>query len=341
MSASVAAARFVLASATGRAPGVRVQARALALPGEVLDADVYEGPGEGVRGTVLFVHGMTLHGHRDPRQVQACRALASTGLRVVAPRLPSIAQARIDPDAPALLGRAIAAIAADHRLAPAGRIGLFSASFSASMALLAAADPATARHLGAICALGPYADLHGCLAFVMQTDGVDRYARTILFQNLLRRALGPCPAVEQALSVAVADDSFRRDPPALPRALAALTPEDRRTVERVLGDPAWCRGMADQVLAASQDLVHALDLLPRVRAIRVPVALLHGRNDDVIPADQSRLLHRELRAGGGESRLLVTPLLSHGDAQWGIAGAREGLRLWRLFAWFLARVPRP
>lgn len=318
-------------------------ARPLRLPvdGQDLEADVYQGPRGDVRGTLLFVHGMTLHGHRDPRQIVACRALASAGLRVVAPRLPGIAAARIEPGAPALVGRVIVAVASDPTLAPAGRVGLFSASFSASMSLLAAADPATARHLGAVCALGPYADLHGCLAFVMQTEGVDRYARTILFQNLLARALGPCAAVEQALAVAVADDSLRRSPPLLPAALAALSLQDRRTVGQVLGDPEWCRSMAARVLEASGELVQALDLLPRAEQITVPVALLHGRDDDVIPADQSRLLHGAIQSAGGESHLLVTPLLSHGDPQWGLASAADALRLWRLFAWFLARVPPP
>lgn len=348
MSPRLRALCFLLASATGRAGRIARRTQVLGTAVDRFPADVYEAGPSSV-GTVLFVHGMTRHGHRDPRQVAACRALARTGLRVVAPCFEEIAAPRVEVGSLARLGRAIEAVAADPGLAPGGRIALFGASFSASLCLLAATRAEIARHVGVICALGPYADLHACLSHVMggaPVEGgraggrdVDRYGRMVIFRSLLHRVLGPIPQVESALAVALADDSLRRARPLLPSTLARLDPEAREIVGRVLADPAWCRAMAPRVLAASADLVVELDLLPRADQVGCPVVLLHGRDDDVIPASESRALYARLVSAGVPCRLEVTPLLSHGDQQWGPRSAGPALRLVDALAWYLARVP--
>ena len=62
-----------------------------------------------------------------------------------------------------------------------------------------------------------------------------------------------------------------------------------------------------------------------------PVYLLHGADDNVIPAAESEMLAADFRARGGRVTLLSTPLLSHAEVDHA-PGAGETWRLIRFWA---------
>jgi predicted peptidase len=76
--------------------------------------------------------------------------------------------------------------------------------------------------------------------------------------------------------------------------------------------------------------------VPACRLRDVPVWLVHGRTDDVIPVEESELLARRLEACGGRVRLTVYPDVGHdawsqtyedpGFLKWLLAQRREGPR---------------
>ncbi|HAN61510.1 MAG TPA: hypothetical protein DCQ11_11690, partial [Gammaproteobacteria bacterium] len=66
----------------------------------------------------------------------------------------------------------------------------------------------------------------------------------------------------------------------------------------------------------------------------VPVFLIHGRDDRVIPVEQSRDLADRLDVRGVVNRLCVTRFLSHGDNRIRWHELLEVLRVWCAFAWF-------
>jgi hypothetical protein len=72
-------------------------------------------------------------------------------------------------------------------------------------------------------------------------------------------------------------------------------------------------------------LVHDLDSLPDRRTL-------------LRAGEQSRSLHRRIRAHGGSSTLVVTPLLSHGDLRLGPALLMGALPVLRAFARFFQLV---
>ncbi len=329
------ALRFVSGASTGRTHAHRRPHLLLPSAHGAIVADEYLPAVGAPRGTVVFVHGMSLRGHRDPRQVIACRALADSGLRVVAPLLPAVAAARIHPVS---VERIVAVV---HRVSEQleAPVGLFSASFSGGLSLRAALRPELLGRISAACVIGAYTDLHSCLRHVMSAPSADPYGRLVVLRTLLPRLLGPCAEVEELLDEAIADDSLQRDPPRLPLALVLARSTERELVERILRDPEWCAARVDDLLAASADLVEQLDVLPHAGRLRVPVALVHGRGDDVIPPSQSQLLHSRLQALGGRSRLAITPLLTHGDQQWRLSTASSAIALLRTVAWFMERVP--
>lgn len=307
MSSLLATARFLMQTAGvgGPAPSPR--------PIQVDGGDgwlpAFEFAPSRPRGTILFVHGMTLRGPEDPRQVAACQGLARAGFRVVAPRFPAIAQARIDP-------RSIDRIAAVIQSLGPAPIGIFSASFSASLCLIAASRPTLQPRVAAICAIGAYADVQDCLSFVMCDPSADPYGRLVVFASLLDRAVGECAAVQAALFEAVADESYRRAERRLPAAREALGPSDRQLLDRVLHDASARDALCREILAASPELLARLDVLPCASSIRSPVALIHGEGDTVIPARHSRMLHRARTTRQLPGAMAITPLIDHGDTQW-------------------------
>jgi dipeptidyl aminopeptidase/acylaminoacyl peptidase len=68
----------------------------------------------------------------------------------------------------------------------------------------------------------------------------------------------------------------------------------------------------------------------RSPAPAAPVFLLHGTDDNVIPAVESRLLAEALRARGTPVRLLLTPLITHAevDREPRFAEVRDLLAFW-------------
>jgi acetyl esterase/lipase len=63
---------------------------------------------------------------------------------------------------------------------------------------------------------------------------------------------------------------------------------------------------------------------------RAPVFLLHGRDDNIIPAVESAMLARGLAQRGGTVQFLATPLLTHAEVERGAAAsaAWDLVRFW-------------
>jgi fermentation-respiration switch protein FrsA (DUF1100 family) len=65
----------------------------------------------------------------------------------------------------------------------------------------------------------------------------------------------------------------------------------------------------DRLLEAQQRELASLSAAGHLRALRVPVYLLHGTHDSVIPASETDSANLELQ--GAPHRALVSPLLEH------------------------------
>jgi dipeptidyl aminopeptidase/acylaminoacyl peptidase len=80
------------------------------------------------------------------------------------------------------------------------------------------------------------------------------------------------------------------------------------------------------------------DVLDRCRDIRGPVLLVHGTDDDVIPVEQSRLLHRRLvELGHSSVHLLDLPGTGHDP----VAGPHQKVVLERVLRFCQAAAPSP
>lgn len=334
----------------------------LRLQQDQVTARVYT-PARRSRQTVLLVSGLHPAGIDEPRLVAFARELARTRVTVVTPDIPELTRLEITQGLTDQIEQAAVSVATDVSLAPTGRIGLMGISFSGGLAIVAAGRPGLRNRLLYVFALGGHDDLRRVLRFLgtgIEPTPPGAKARRLDTLEIQRRSHDYGMAV---ILLVVADrlvpadqvdplrDGVRRflrasyleevDRPAARQEYAAVG-------ELAAGLPQ----PAGALLASVNDrnvatlgplLLPHLESLPDVPALSpsrspaptVPVFLLHGSSDAVIPAAESEYLANRLR-GRVPVRLLVTDLISHaepGDR----ARAIDLLHLGRFWGDMLAR----
>lgn len=130
-------------------------------------------------GALVLVHGLSRDGRRQPDLERLARLLAGRGQLVLVPQFEGMAAFRLGGTEVADVRAAVEYL---RRLDP--RVGLAGLSFGAGPALLAAAELADLRVVGAF---GGYADLRNVIAFI--TTGVHTWAgqRHVLHQEEYNR----------------------------------------------------------------------------------------------------------------------------------------------------------
>ena len=156
-----------------------------------------------------------------------------------------------------------------------------------------------------------------CIRDSLFTDpSGDPYGRLIVLGNFIWRVVDdPEHWLRRAL-LGHAEDNFNTVPPRL--SPADLPPPLDGVPQALLTDPQARTRYWEQVDAGGLPEIAALNAIAHVGSLAAPVTLIHGIDDTVIPAEQSRLLHAAIAATGLPVELVVTPLLSHGDAQVGL-----------------------
>lgn len=365
---AVAAGRqgwFMLRSAalildlTGAAPAARrwlpvrahaVRTEDVTVPARhgAIAARIYRPEGGGGQAVVVFpgVHGGGLD---EPRMTALSTRLASSGLTVLAAPLPELRVYTIRPRSTDDIEDVLGWAAATPAFAPSGRVGVVGVSFSGGLALVAAGRPSLAGKLSLVAALGSHGDLPRAMRFLCTGDLPDGthvpphdYGAVIILLAALPHFVpaDQVPPLREAI-VRFLDASGLTvtDPPAATRMFAeaetmgAALPEPARTVMGWVNrrDVAT---MGPKLLPFIEELGGAAALSPsRSPAPQVPVFLLHGASDNVIPYTETPALEAWLRAGGNTRvRSLLTPLISHADVQ----AAPRAADVWRLVRFWAA-----
>ena len=313
----------------------------LRVNGEYLEARVYLPRGFNGKdrnpGTILVIHGMSSPGSGDPRIIEVCRALAKCGHVVVSPMFRDIAGFRISHATVDRITGTVRVLARDSVLCRDGRLSIFAPSFSAGMSMIAASMPGTADIVRAICSVGAYGSVDTVIHDLMSRQDRDPYGRLIIMKNFIRHAPGFGGKTAGALHEAILDNGLMRSAPRFPAKLASLEKKQRRRVTRLLNDPAFRLRQWGLVISQSKRVVHLIERLSVVEnigGIRARVALIHGKNDNVIPPGESVALMRRLRELRVPSRICITPLIGHGDAALGRGFITHAWDLLSAFAFF-------
>jgi pimeloyl-ACP methyl ester carboxylesterase len=224
-----------------------------------------------------------------------------------------------------------------------GTVTLTGVSFAGGISLLAASDPEYARHIRAVVLMGAYDDLARVSRFLVTSqaefpDGhlvpyaAHEYGALVFIYDHLDQFFpsADLPAAHVALRTWLWEKPAEAQP-----WLARLSPNARATMELLFSHQvARLRPQLLNAIRTDRPELDAISPQGHIAGLEVPVYILHGSTDDIIPSTESLWLEKEVPRNELKG-VLITPAFSHVDpakhAEW-----REELRL----VDFIARIVR-
>ena len=296
--------------------------------GGILRARLYR-PADEDGVPVLVVPGVHAGGIDEPRLIQFARDLASMGRSVVAAELPDLKAYQITPRTTDMIEDAGLWLATRSGLAPDGRIGMAGISFAGGLSIVAGTRPALQHHLAFVMSFGGHGDLPRTLEYLctgVQPDGHQRpphdYGVAIILLGVADRVVPPeqvAPLRSAILSFLHAShvDMWDKTQAQVEFAKAAQQAEALQEPSRTLMHYVNARNVEKLgaiVLPYTRDMGDDPALSPTLAPPPIfPVYLLHGSDDNVIPAVESALLAGTLREHGVDVQQLATPLITHAE----------------------------
>jgi pimeloyl-ACP methyl ester carboxylesterase len=289
---------------------------------------------------MVVLHGIHRLGIDEPRLMSFSRAAAGGGFAVLTPEIDALADYHVDAASISTIGESPAWL--QQRLGT-GPVTVIGVSFAGSLSLLAACDPHYAPHIRALLLMGAYDDLARVSRFLATSqaelpDGrrvpytAHDYGASVFVYSNLEKFFSPgdLDAAREALR-----DWLWEQPQDAQKLLARLSPAGRATMETLLArkiDPI--RPQLLDAIRADEPQLATLSLQGKLGNLRVPVFILHGSTDDIIPSTESLWLQRDIPPKYLR-RVLITRAFSHVDPD-KLAPWYENLRL----VTFLASVLR-
>jgi pimeloyl-ACP methyl ester carboxylesterase len=269
---------------------------------------------------MVAVHGIHHLGMDEPRLVNFARAVAGSGLAVLTPQIDSLADYHVGDDAVGMIGESAAWL--DERLGDR-KVTVTGISFAGGLSLMAARDARYASHMRALVLMGAYDDL----------ARVSRFLATGL-QELPDGTKEPHPAHDYGASVFVyahisqffpqadldaAHEALRdwlwEQPDKAKIAMEKLSPPARATMDALLN--RRIDEVRPRILSAIQadgPELAAISPHGQMDALRVPVYILHGSADNIIPPAESLWLAKDIPRAEVHG-VLITGAFSHVDPE--------------------------
>ncbi len=272
--------------------------------------DLYEPCGKDL-GTTIFVHGMSGLGREDPRIIHLAGALTRTGQRVLVPDFSSLRKLEIRQRQSSEILDQLQRLLDETDLVP-DKVSLMAVSFSSLFALQAGCNDALSPRISALCLIGGYYDVGSVCSFLIRKDYADPYGRLLILRNYFReidpkgedfhRIVDRCilQCVEQK-SVWNADIALNRSD--------ALEGQ----IHWLLTSPVALAELEKKILQVFMNEWHEYDVNLDGFCRDISVFLIHGKDDLIVPSDESKQLARCLTKKKIPNYLCITRFLSHGD----------------------------
>lgn len=267
---------------------------------------------------IVVAHGVHYRGIDERRLVPFARALAESGLTVLTPELTELADYRITASGVDVMRESVRYLAARRDHVAAARVGLLGFSFAGGLALVAVEDPKTAALVSSVTSVGGHHDVRRVLRFLIHNEietphGVvhkkaHEYGLVVLvYGNLEHFVPAPdLPAMREGFKAWLHEDQKS----ARAAARARTTPEAERLWQLLENGQLQTLAPELDALLHRQDAeLAALSAVGHMKQLNVPVYLLHGTHDSVIPSSETDAANLEL--DGTEHQALVSPLLEH------------------------------
>jgi pimeloyl-ACP methyl ester carboxylesterase len=287
---------------------------------------------------MVVVHGVHHLGIDEPRLVAFARAMSAGGIRVLTPELSALADYQIDSRTIDLIGYAARSLSTDT----GQKVGVLGISFGGGLSLIAAARPQYAPYIGFVVSVGAHDDLARVSQFLI-TNTISRPDGTTLAMQA--HEYGPLILIYSHPEdfFPPADISTAHD--ALQLLLWEKVGESKKVAERL---SAPSRQKMDLLYRHNVDALagemkqsiarHVTEMAPvsphgQLGSLHVPVLLLHGAADNVIPPSEMLWLQHDIPSGLVKDALM-SPALSHASMD-GKPSLADNLRLVHFMAQML------
>jgi dienelactone hydrolase len=315
------------------------------------------------RRAIVLVAGVNALGIDEPRLYGLAHELAGVGYAVLTPELPDLQRYDITPRTTDMIEDAAVWLSDQPRLARDGRVGLAGISFAGGLSIVAAGRPALRRRAAFVLSFGGHADFQRVLRFLCSgmepappgegsgaAPATARYRRPHDYGVVIVLLGGADRVVpsDQVEPLRAAILTFLRAShyDLFDRRKAAETFAEARRMAEALPEPA--RSLMNQVndrdveglgrtfLPLIGQASHSPALSPdQSPAPACPVYLLHGSDDNVVPAVESQWLKRYLE-GRTEVRTLLSPVITHAE----LNSRQDKMEIWQLVDFFASLLRR-
>ncbi len=288
---------------------------------------------ESYHRTVLLIPGIHSMGIDEPRLTAFARQFAATGVNVMTMALPDLQAYRISPHATDTVEDAVLWAAKQPRLAPDGRVGIVAISFAGGLSISAASRPSIKDKLAFVVSSGGHADLPRVMRYLAtgeepHVDGVTThpphdYGVAVILYGLADHGVVPADQVEP-LRNGIRTFLLASQQAMVDKARSERTFEQARAIEPTLPEPSrtYLHYVNERAITKLGPILipHLAQLgandpaLSPDRTADVPTApifLMHGDDDNVIPAAESALLDDYLEQKGADVHLLLTRVVTH------------------------------
>ena len=290
---------------------------------------------------IMIVHGVHHLGIDDPRLVAFARAMSAGGIQVLTPEILSLTDYRVDAHSIDLIGYA----ARDFSQSLHQKVGILGISFGGGLSLLAASDPRYAPFIQFVLSIGAHDDLERVSQFFI-SNKITRPDGTTL--QMAAHEYGPLVLIYSHVEDFFLPADVATAHEALRLLLWEKVDESRKFAERL--SPASCAKMEllynrnidplapeiSQVIAEHRSEMNDVSPHGHLRDLHVPVLLLHGAADNVIPPTELLWLEHDLPPSELVASL-TSPVLSHASLE-GKPTLLDNLRLVHFMAKMLELV---
>lgn len=337
--ARIKTTKFLLGAYFPPKSGVTETQKVLFAPGKNFNLKVYDKPGIQQKHTILLINGFSAYGYHDPRMMNLAKQFVSISFRAIIPSIEDLEKLRISSTIIDDIALLVQTITNDETLCPEGKISILSPSFSAGMCLIASTNPLLENRIKALCAVGTYAHIQTALEFLLLKQDIDNYGRLIILKNFLP-ILIENPELMQAIHIAILDNGLKRKKPELPGFLHTAKKDTQTLFNELESNPQYRASLIEQAfskLQYSNQLLQSLDVTAHAGKIKLPVCLIHGKSDQVIPSTESSRIYAILKENKSDCHLEITPLITHGDAQMRLSIFKDIFKLINAFDFFIQR----
>lgn len=307
-----------------------------------------------IRRTAVLTPGVHAMGIEEPRLRGLAGDLAASGVAILTIALPDLVRYRFTPESVDQIEDAAGWVASQPALAPDGTVGLMGISFAGGLSVVAGGRPAVRDKVAYVFSFGGHGDLRRVLRYLctglepLAPDAPPAtsphfraphdYGVAVILLGLadrmvppdqvapLKRGLETFLTASQLTLVDMgqATATFKQS-----QAIAAALPEPSRTLMRYVNERNT-RALGAELVPVL-DRIGAEEYPPALSAEQspaptAPVYLLHGTDDTVIPAVETRLLTQSLRSRGTSVHPMLSGLITHAEVDKG-AALGETLRL--------------